>query len=146
MNETGGDFILMAVRRSLPFVCTSPTQSPTQHEDVHRIVHDLAASVGVRISFGAQVTEVTPGSPRPSVTLTSGEVIEADIVIGCDGPRSLVRPVVVGEDEGEPEVEGVTVFGATVPEAWMDTHPTLSKLVRSKAVRPIPALVSRIAR
>ncbi|KAI0683882.1 FAD/NAD(P)-binding domain-containing protein [Cytidiella melzeri] len=111
MNETGGDFLLMA------------------HEDIQRIVHRLAASAGARIDFGAQVTKVTPGSPRPSVTLASGEVITADIVIGADGPRSLVRKVVVGE-EPEPQPEGVTVFGATVPAAWMETKPELAKLIK----------------
>ncbi|KAI0091408.1 FAD/NAD-P-binding domain-containing protein [Irpex rosettiformis] len=115
MNETGGDFLLMA------------------HSDVHRIVYQLAIEAGVRIDFGAKVTEVSPGDPRPSVTLANGEVVTADVVVGADGPRSIVRPVVVGEEEDDPEPEGVTVFGATVPASWMETDPQLSKMIKQSA-------------
>jgi salicylate hydroxylase len=133
MTETGGDFLLMAVRSS------SLVQSPIcsfvlQHEDVLRIVHDLAVSAGARVDFGTVVAQVSPGSPRPSVTLAGGEIITADVVIGADGPRSLVRPVVVGEQEPQPAPEGITVFGATVPAAWMETHPELEKLVKLEGV------------
>ena len=113
-----------------------------QHADVHRIVYQLAASAGVRISFGAKVTEVSPGTPKPSVTLASGEVITADVVIGADGPRSIVRPIVVGEEEDDPEPEGITVFGATVPASWMETEPELAKLIKLQGVGFIRAIIS----
>jgi salicylate hydroxylase len=125
MTETGGDFLLMAVRSS------SLVQSPIcsfvlQHEDVLRIVHALAVSAGARVDFGTVVAQ--------AVTLAGGEIVTADVVIGADGPRSLVRPVVVGEQEPQPAPEGITVFGATVPAAWMETHPELEKLVKLEGV------------
>ncbi|KAI0346928.1 FAD/NAD(P)-binding domain-containing protein [Trametopsis cervina] len=113
MTETGGDFIMMA------------------HEDVHRIVHKLAVSAGARVDFGADVTAVNPGTPKPSVTLASGEVITADIIIGADGPRSLVRELVLGEPD-DPRPDGITVFGAVVPASYMAKDPVLNRMVKAK--------------
>ena len=52
---------------------------------------------------------------RPSVTLKSGEVVEADVVVGCDGymmPGWVTRRVVMEEleqdDEGDPT--GIAVY------------------------------------
>ncbi|KAI0339732.1 FAD/NAD(P)-binding domain-containing protein [Trametopsis cervina] len=113
ITETGGHFLLMA------------------HEDVHRLVYDLATSAGARVDFDVRVTRVTPGQPRPSVTLESGEVISADIIVGADGPTSIVREVVIGEDEevGVARPEGYTVFGAVVPRKWMETDAELKKFI-----------------
>ncbi|KAI0692644.1 FAD/NAD(P)-binding domain-containing protein [Cytidiella melzeri] len=116
MSETGGDFLMMA------------------HEDVHRMVHRLAVASGAKVDFGATVVEVTPGEPRPSVTLASGEVITADIVIGADGPRSLVRKVVLGEED-DPRPEGVTVFGAVVPASYMLNDPELHHWITAQEVK-----------
>ena len=140
MNETGGDFLLMAVC-SYCFRAYLVTHVPLQHEDVHRIVHKLAASAGARIDFGVEVKQVAPGRQGPSVTLATGEIITADVVIGADGPRSLVRPVVVGEEEDDPEPEGITVFGATVPASWMETEPELAKLIKLQGVGFIRAII-----
>ena len=81
------------------------------------------------------VAEVEPGDPRPRVTLASGTVLEADIVIGADGPRSIVRPVVLGRpDDAEPS--GFTIFGTTIPAEEMMKDPELAKLVQANEVRP----------
>lgn len=86
-----------------------------QHEDVHRLLYDLAVSVGAEVIFNAQVTAVTPGEPKPSVTLASGEVYTADIVLGADGPNSLVRETVLADDIPEGAVSGYSVLGAIIP-------------------------------
>ncbi|KAI0091564.1 FAD/NAD-P-binding domain-containing protein [Irpex rosettiformis] len=113
MSETGGDFITMA------------------HEDVHRLIHRLAVDAGVQIQYGATVEEVNPEKPRPSVRLASGEVISADIIIGADGPRSIVRETVLGEED-EPRPTGITVFGAVVQASDMAKEPELKKLVEAE--------------
>ncbi|KAI0773342.1 FAD/NAD(P)-binding domain-containing protein [Irpex lacteus] len=106
MSETGGDFLLMA------------------HEDVHRMLYQLAVDAGAKVDFGATVVAITPGDPNPTITLASGEIISADIIIGADGPRSLVREVILGKKDN-PEPVGWTVYGAVVPESYMLNDPEL---------------------
>ncbi|KZT07570.1 FAD/NAD(P)-binding domain-containing protein [Laetiporus sulphureus 93-53] len=115
MRETGGDFLLM------------------HHEDLHRMLHKLAKSAGVRIDCGTSVVAVHQGtgnSPSPSVSLSTGEQVTADIVIGADGPRSLVRNVVVGDaDDAQPDF--LTVYTTTIPGSEMRKDPELLKLLES---------------
>ncbi|KAI0692489.1 FAD/NAD(P)-binding domain-containing protein [Cytidiella melzeri] len=113
MSETGGDFITMA------------------HEDVHRLIHRLAMDAGAHVQFDATVEEIIPGTSRPSVRLASGEIVSADIIIGADGPRSMVREIVLGEKD-EPQPTGITVFGAVVPASEMEKDAELERLVKAE--------------
>jgi salicylate hydroxylase len=106
-----------------------------QHEDVLRIVHELAVSAGAKIDFGATVTAVSPGDPNPSVTLDNEEVLTADVVIGADGPRSIVRRL-VAEDEEDAQTEGHTVLTGVVPAEYLLQHPDLAKFVTADEVSP----------
>lgn len=73
---------------------------------------------------------MTPGKPRPSVTLSTGEVLTADVVIGADGPRSFIRQTVFAyQDDAKPS--GTTVFGGVIPAAMMMKDPELAKMVKS---------------
>jgi len=115
MHETGGEFLLM------------------KHEDVHRLLYRLAVAEGAKVDFGVVVAEVTPGDPRPSVTLSTGEVIEADIIIGADGPLSKIRKIVNedGEDESELNPSGYTMFGAAIPAAELMKDPEIGQFVQA---------------
>ncbi|KAI8985783.1 FAD/NAD-P-binding domain-containing protein [Trametes punicea] len=84
MAETGGDFLLM------------------HHDDIVRMLYNLATGAGARVDFHTEVTAVHPGSdsvPNPSVTLANGDVLTADMIVGADGYRSLVREVVLDEED-----------------------------------------------
>jgi salicylate hydroxylase len=104
---------------------------------VHRIIYDLAVSAGAKIDFGTTVTAVSPGKPKPSVTLDNGEIITAHVVIGADGPRSLVRKVVVESEEEDLHPEGHTLFAGVVPEEYMLKHPELAKIMAAAQVSPV---------
>ena len=65
------------------------------------MIYDLAIGAGATIQFGATVVTVDPMAP--SVTLANGEILEADLIIGSDGYRSLCRQV-VEEGNGEASV------------------------------------------
>ena len=74
-----------------------------KYDDLYRLLYNLALSVGAIISFGATITSVSVDEETecPCVTLSDGCVLEADVVIGADGYKSLVRAYVNGqEDEG----------------------------------------------
>lgn len=112
-----------------------------QHEDVHRLLHRLATEAGAEIIFGAKVASVTPGEPRPSITLASGETYEGDIVIGADGPNSSVREVVLGDDNEAGNMSGFSVFGAVVPGELMTGDPQLEEWITNDEVRSCRAVL-----
>lgn len=56
----------------------------------------------VKVRFGSPVESISVGegeTQKPSVTLTTGEVIEGDIIVGADGIRSITRPLVTGNGD-----------------------------------------------
>lgn len=63
-----------------------------------QLIYDLAISSGATIQFGVAVAAVDPHGP--SLTLTSGETLGADLVIGADGYRSMCQQV-IETDTGE---------------------------------------------
>jgi 2-polyprenyl-6-methoxyphenol hydroxylase-like FAD-dependent oxidoreductase len=50
-----------------------------------------ARSAGADLRFGTGLATVTPDTGRTRLTLSPGEVFEADIVVGADGLRSTIR-------------------------------------------------------
>lgn len=61
--------------------------------DFHRLLFDLVSDTSnVTIRLNANVTHLEPEG-RPRLTLASGEIIDADLVIGADGLKSMVRQV-----------------------------------------------------
>lgn len=55
--------------------------------DLHAILIDAAANAGATLRTDAQAVEVAPGR----VTLANGDTVEADVIIGADGLKSVVR-------------------------------------------------------
>ncbi|KAJ3508492.1 hypothetical protein NLJ89_g5721 [Agrocybe chaxingu] len=80
----------------------------------------------------AKVTSVSPG-PSPSVTLESGEVIEADLVIGADGIKSVVRKAIV-EGPDRPSPTGDVAYRALIPTDNFLEDPELRSLVENPQV------------
>jgi len=75
------------------------------------MLHDLALSAGASITLNAEVTSVSFDTSKrlPTAVLADGTVLNADLVIGADGYRSIVRETVTGEpDNGQPS--GQTYF------------------------------------
>jgi salicylate hydroxylase len=64
------------------------------------------------------------------VRLKTGEILHADVIIGADGRRSIVRRVVDGEDE-EPEAtpNGLSVYAGSVSMTKIRKYPPLKQLM-----------------
>ncbi|TBU30611.1 FAD/NAD(P)-binding domain-containing protein [Dichomitus squalens] len=115
LAETGGDFLLM------------------HHKDLVRTLHKLATDAGAIIDYNTEVTSVRQGTEedaKPSVTLANGDVITADILVGADGCRSLVRQVVL-EEEDCAEPGGMTLYTGVVDAEDMLDDPDLAPFILS---------------
>ena len=55
---------------------------------------------------------------RPSVTLHGGEILYADIIVGADGARGIVRKFVAGPTE--PRWTGEIRLSGTIPRGELD--------------------------
>lgn len=96
-----------------------------------RLLFNLATEAGVKVDLNTGVSSVRPGTTsdaRPSVVLENGTTLMADIVIGSDGCGSLVRQVVLGEEE-RPPASTLTVYTSTVQAERMLKDPELAPLI-----------------
>ncbi|KAF9888970.1 hypothetical protein FE257_008140 [Aspergillus nanangensis] len=59
--------------------------------EMHRIVYEYAVEIGVDMRFGQRVAEYLDTDTERGVLLQSGEKILGEVVLACDGPRSLAR-------------------------------------------------------
>ena len=72
------------------------------------MLYDLAVGAGAKVRFNARVTKIDKS--KPSVTLSSGEEIYGDLIIGADGDNSIIRPLVLAEEREETEEEKEGLF------------------------------------
>lgn len=69
------------------------------------MLHRLATSAGAKVIYDASVTTVSVDEETETAhaLLANGEVMKADIIIGADGYRSVVRDVITDQDnDGTP--------------------------------------------
>ena len=95
--------------------------------DLHKMLFDLVAP-RVKIRLGSTVVAVDPETP--SVTLASGEVVTADLIIGADGVKSIVQTTVLGTIN-EAQATGDAAYRAIVPTSVMLNDSELKPLVDS---------------
>lgn len=97
--------------------------------DLHKILHDLVAP-HVTILSGSPVVGCDPGPAAPSVTLESGKVLNADLIIGADGLKSYIQQVVLGK-QNPAEATGDAAYRVLVPTSLMMQHPELREFVEN---------------
>lgn len=96
-----------------------------QRADIHKLLFDLASSL-MTLRLNSRVVAVDPCVP--SVTLQTGEVVTADLVIGADGVRSTIREVVMGGPD-KPLPTGDAAYRAIIPTELMQDDPELRMLI-----------------
>ncbi|KZT66461.1 FAD/NAD(P)-binding domain-containing protein [Daedalea quercina L-15889] len=67
------------------------------HADLHKVLYDAASALHAEIRHNANVVDIEPDDGM--VKLDSGEVLQADIIIGADGETGLCRRLVLGREE-----------------------------------------------
>ncbi|RDA83093.1 hypothetical protein CP532_3082 [Ophiocordyceps camponoti-leonardi (nom. inval.)] len=103
--------------------------------DLHRILLSAAHKAGCRTLTSRRVISVQDSSnndnnkKQPRVQTSDGEWHEADVILGADGVRSMVRTHVVGREEVALEQTGDAAYRLLIPRERMVGHETLRPLV-----------------
>ena len=95
--------------------------------DLRKLLYDLAAP-HVTILLDSPVVGCNPDPVSPSVTLKSGKVMSADLIIGADGVRSYIQRVVSGKPNPA-EPMGDAVYRAIIPAPPMKQDPELLEFI-----------------
>ncbi|KAK7462864.1 hypothetical protein VKT23_007440 [Stygiomarasmius scandens] len=107
-------------------------------------LYTLCESIGVEFKYNFQVKDLQLRQELPvSVLSVDGETLEFDIVVGADGKNSVVRSILIAEDQSEDdsleiagdeakmempsEITGATV---SVPVALMEKDPDLAPMLQ----------------
>ena len=104
--------------------------SPYYHihrADFHKLLYDLVAP-HVTILLGSTVVGCDPDPVSPSVTLQSGKVVRADLIVGADGVKSYIQRVVSGKPN-RAEPTGDAAYRATIPASLMMQDPELREFI-----------------
>lgn len=99
-------------------------------------MYELAISAGAVVQFSSDVIDIDPSTP--TVTLSTGEVLKPDVVIGADGYHSLCQKVIEGDviaDGGEPieHISSGTVvysMNADVSDVTLENDPELYGFIK----------------
>ena len=95
--------------------------------DFHKLLYDLVAS-HVTILLGSPVIGCDPGPVSPSVTLKSGKVMSADLIVGADGIKGVIQQVVSGKPNPA-EPTGDAAYRAIIPASLMVQDPDLREFI-----------------
>lgn len=104
--------------------------SPYYHihrADFHKLLYDLVAP-HVSVMLGSTVVGCDPGPASPSVTLESGKVIKADLIVGADGVKSFLQRTVSGRPT-RAEATGDAAYRATIPASLILQDPELREFI-----------------
>ncbi|KAG1737068.1 uncharacterized protein EDB91DRAFT_1140876 [Suillus paluster] len=94
------------------------------HDGLRRVLYEAAITAGAEVRAGVTVASVS--SDGPHVTLTTGEKLLADVIVGADGRSSLVQQAIVGEDIHGGAPYHCLFYNTTIPGALMRADPDLA--------------------
>ena len=99
-------------------------------------MYELAISAGAVVQFDTAVTSIDPS--KPTVTLSTGEVLTPDIVIGADGYQSICQRLIdeaieeTGDEPASRQDSGVAIYSINVDvsDITLENDPEAYELVR----------------
>jgi 2-polyprenyl-6-methoxyphenol hydroxylase-like FAD-dependent oxidoreductase len=101
-----------------------PDLSPLQvveRGDLHRALHDRAVAAGVRFEYGKRLVSVDETATGITAYFADASSVRADILIGADGVRSIVRTLIDPDAPGA-DYTGMLGFGGFA-DIDIDTEP-----------------------
>ncbi|KAH9063608.1 FAD/NAD-P-binding domain-containing protein [Lactarius vividus] len=100
------------------------------HYRLRKLLLEAALELGAVTRTNAEVVEIA--ADCRSLRLASGEVIQADVIIGADGNRGLCRKLLCPNDP--PNGTGVMLFDSVIPGDSIRADPELSSLLQREQV------------
>lgn len=97
------------------------------------MLYELAVRSGVDVQWDTSVTAVrqaTGERPTATVELSTGQTITADIVVGADGPQSIIRKNIFGATTPPSADAVVTLYSATVHATQLAHDAELNSLIQ----------------
>lgn len=68
-----------------------------QMGDLRRLLYKVALSCGAKFRLGTRIVSVD--TLDTTVTLDSGEVLKADVIVGADGSSGISRQILMEEND-----------------------------------------------
>lgn len=99
-----------------------------------QLLYKLAMAAGAQITFGATVTAVAPSDSAPSITLASGTILTADLVVAADGANSTIRNTLFAQQE-LPKQSKVSSLATTIKAGTWEGVPEFKPLNEINGVR-----------
>ncbi|KAG0705834.1 hypothetical protein DFH29DRAFT_872791 [Suillus ampliporus] len=97
------------------------------HVGLRQVLYEAAIAAGAEVRAGATVASVSGDGPH--VTLTTGETLLADVIVGADGRSSIVQQAIVGKDVHDVTPYHCLFYNTMVPGALMRADPDLAPFV-----------------
>lgn len=94
---------------------------------LHQALVDRAIALGATIEVKSRIESVDFGGP--SVTVAGGKVYTADLVVGCDGLKSVTRKFFLNGDDPGPKETPFCAYRSTVSMDALLADPELRGLV-----------------
>ncbi|MGW2938492.1 FAD-dependent monooxygenase [Streptomyces sp. NPDC001156] len=99
-----------------------PATRAMARADLFRALADFAGAAGIRLAYGKRFVAVETADDRVTATFADGTTSAADVLIGADGIRSTVRPLIDPHAPG-PEYGGVLSFGGYAAGSGVEAEP-----------------------
>jgi 2-polyprenyl-6-methoxyphenol hydroxylase-like FAD-dependent oxidoreductase len=92
-----------------------PSMQFFYRRDLYRALHEEAVRRGIRIEYGKRLTGAREEAEAITAVFEDGTTATADLLVGADGIRSLVREL-IDSHAPAPEYAGLISFGAAVTD------------------------------
>lgn len=113
---------------SLPDGTTSQT---LKRADLYRVLHEEASSRGIRIENGKRLVAAEDTGDGVRAMFADGSEAAGDVLIGCDGVHSAVRPI-IDPAAPAPAYAGLLNTGGYANGAHVDTEPGSYEMIFGK--------------
>ncbi|EMD37806.1 hypothetical protein CERSUDRAFT_114460 [Gelatoporia subvermispora B] len=113
MNQTGGGHLL------------------AHYADLRKLLYDTAVESGAKVRTNAKISSIALDTSKPSVTLESGDVIEADIIVGADGHSGPTRALILDDNDSTQYMNSI-MYNSIIPAEDMLSDPDLADFAQQK--------------
>jgi 2-polyprenyl-6-methoxyphenol hydroxylase-like FAD-dependent oxidoreductase len=117
--------------RTGEFLLDGTTSQTLKRSDLYRVLHQDASSRGVRVEHGKRLVAAEATADGVRALFTDGTDAVGDVLIGCDGIHSTVRPI-IDPAVPAPTYAGLLTTGGYARSVPVDTEPGSYEMIFGK--------------